>query len=133
LDVLRSVPEDEYKLIGFNSLNFDDNLLEAHNILEYQTHYDLLVEVRAAAGYLSHRQVPKGYSYKLDAIAKANEMAKTASGELAPIMWQLGRKQDVIDYCKMDVKITKAMLDLGLAGELIDPNTGNKLQLMPIT
>jgi hypothetical protein len=32
----------------------------------------------------------------------------------------------------MDVKITKAVLDLGLEGELIDPNTGNKLKLRDI-
>jgi hypothetical protein len=76
--------------------------------------------------------VPKGWSYKLDAIAKANGMAKTGTGELAPIMWQRGQKQEVIDYCLNDVRVTTAILELGLAGELADPNTGKKLRLAPL-
>lgn len=123
--------DEPYCLIGFNSKGFDD-LLVAANGCFLATDYDLLEEIRLAAGHKSHRSVPKGHSYRLDAIAKANGMAKTASGELAPVMWQRGQRQEVIDYCLMDIKITKAMLDLGLAGELIDPNTGRKLQLREI-
>jgi hypothetical protein len=118
--------------MGFNSLKFDDKLLQANGV-EITTTYDLLVEVRKAAGYTSRSQVPKGYSYKLDAIAKANGKAKTGEGALAPVLWQQGKRQQVIDYCINDVVITKAMLNLGLAGQLIDPNTGAFLQLaMPV-
>lgn len=121
-----------YRIVGFNSKVFDDKLLAA-NDFSLDTHYDLLEEIRLAAGFDRHWQsVPRGYSYKLDAIAKANGKAKTGSGELAPILWQQGRHQEVIDYCKTDVELTSWILDLGLAGELIDPNTGNKLQLAPI-
>jgi hypothetical protein len=35
-------------------------------------------------------------------------------------------------YCLNDVKVTTAILELGLAGELIDPNTGKKLRLAPL-
>jgi hypothetical protein len=130
LDLLISLDDEEYTLVGFNSRSFDDKLLAANGLEDIQTDYDLLEEVRIAAGFQAHFQsVPRGYSYKLDAIAKANGMAKTGSGELAPVLWQQGKEQQVIDYCKMDIAITAAMLDLGLVGELIDPNTGDKLQL----
>lgn len=120
----------DYKIIGFNSKSFDDKLLAANDLEGVETHYDLLEEVRIAAGFeASFRSVPKGFSYKLDAIAKTNNMAKTGHGALAPLLWQQGKKDEVVDYCKHDVEITSAILDLGLVGELIDPNTGNKLQL----
>jgi hypothetical protein len=121
--------EIEFVIVGFNSRNFDDRLMAAHSI-QIQTDYDLLEEVRIAAGFSAHYQsVPKGFSYKLDAIARANGMAKTGNGELAPKLWQEGKYQEVIEYCLMDIKITRQMLLLGLAGELIDPNTGRMLQL----
>jgi hypothetical protein len=126
-------------IVGFNSKSFDDKVCNA-NIPDSEkeiigdnpikTDYDLLEQIRIAAGFQAHFQsVPKGCSYKLDALAKANNMAKTGSGELAPIMWQQGDKDGVRAYCAMDVEITSGILDLGLAGELVDPNTGKKLQL----
>jgi hypothetical protein len=118
-------------VVGFNSMNFDDQLLGCAFGNQF-TDYDLLVEIRAAAGYQSYKDVPQGHTYKLDAIAQANGMAKTGTGELAPIMWQRGQWKEVIEYCKNDVVLTRKLLDLGLAGELIDPNTGNKLKLREI-
>lgn len=138
-------PEDHRRLerlaknsvvIGFNSKSFDDKLCAAHNI-KVKTNYDLLEEVRIAAGFeASFQSVPKSYSYKLDAIARANGMAKTGSGELTPKLWQDGKKQAVIDYCRNDVKVSVEILRLGLEGKLVDPNTGKFLQLpefMPST
>lgn len=119
-------------VIGFNSKSFDDNLLKAHGV-DIATDYDLLEEVRIAAGFgRDYQSVPKGFSYALGKLGEANGFPKTGSGELAPQLWQRGERQAVIDYCLNDVRITKALLDLGLAGELIDPNTGNKLQLRPL-
>jgi hypothetical protein len=133
LDLLIELEYEDYVLCGFNSRGFDDKLLAAHDLEGVETHYDILEEVRVAAGHKRHwGSVPKGWSYKLDAIAKANGMAKTGTGELAPIMWQRGQKQEVIDYCLNDVRVTTAILELGLAGELTDPNTGKKLRLAPL-
>jgi len=118
--------------IGFNSRNFDDRLLAANGI-EIETRYDLLEQVRIAAfGSPRWQDTPKGRTYKLDAIAQANGMAKTGSGELAPKLWQLGKKQEVIDYCKNDVKLTYDLMKLGLQGRLIDPNTGEYLKINPL-
>lgn len=116
-------------VVGFNSRGFDDKLCATAGIA-VETDYDLLEEIRIAAGYeASFKSVPYGMSYKLDAIAKANGMAKTGSGELAPQLWQQGKRQEVIDYCLHDVAITRDILNLGLEGRLVDPNTGNLLKL----
>lgn len=129
-DLLLELDDEDYKLVGFNSNSFDDKLLAAHDLEGITTHYDVLEEVRIAAGFgASFKSVPRGYSYKLDVIAKANGFSKTGDGSLAPILWQQGKHSQVIEYCKNDVEITSKILDLGLAGELIDPNTGKKLQL----
>lgn len=118
---------DMKKVVGFNSIGFDDRLMTA-NGFNVRSDYDLLLEVRVAAGFTAdYRSVPKGYSYNLHSLAKENGMAKTGSGELAPVLWQQGQYQEVIDYCLMDVKITHELLLLGWAGDLVDPNTGKKL------
>ncbi len=118
--------------VGFNSIGFDDCLLRANNLI-IKTDYDLLLEIRMAAfGSYAWQDQPKGYSYSLDSIARANGLAKTGKGDLAPVLWQRGEKQAVIDYCLNDVRITRALLELGLAGNLIDPNTGERLKLKPL-
>jgi DEAD/DEAH box helicase domain-containing protein len=116
-------------LIGFNSWSFDDELLKANGYNTF-TEYDVLEQVRLAAyGSDSYKDQPKGYSYSLGKIAEANGFAKTGSGELAPKLWQDGRRQEVIDYCLNDVVITEKILLLGLEGKLIDPNDGKLLKL----
>ena len=115
------------KIAGFNSLNFDDKLCYVNGIA-VNTDFDLLCEVRVAAyGSPGWEDCPKGYSYKLDAIALNHGFAKTGSGTLAPQLWQQGRCQEVIDYCVNDVKITKELILLFLDGKLKDPNNGKVL------
>ena len=119
-------------VIGFNSRNFDDPLCKANGI-NIKTDYDLLEEVRLAAGFGTHyKSVPREYRYNLNNVARANGMAKSGHGELAPVLWQDGNFQEVIDYCLHDVKITRNLIRLGLDGQLEDPNTGKMLQLRAI-
>jgi hypothetical protein len=130
LDLLIALDDEEHKLVGFNSRSFDDNLLDACGLEGVTTDYDLLEEIRIAAGFkASFRSVPRGYSYSLDAVSRANGFAKTGDSSVAPILWQQGEKQRVIDCATVDVEVTSNILDLGLAGQLIDPNTGKKLLL----
>ena len=120
------------KIVGFNSKSFDDNLMAANGVIA-RTDYDLLEEIRLAAyGSSRWEDTPPGFSYSLDAIARANGEAKSGSGALAPQLWQQEKYQEVIDYCLNDVKITKKLLHLGLEGKLKDPNTGKLLQLRPL-
>jgi|GEM_PF-859663 DEAD/DEAH box helicase domain-containing protein len=114
---------------GFNSLNFDDKLCRANGIDIY-TNHDLLCQIRLAAFGSSHwEDQPRGSSYSLGAIAKVNGMAKSGSGELAPKLWQDGKHQEVIDYCLNDCLITARLIKLFERGALIDPNTGEKLNV----
>jgi DEAD/DEAH box helicase domain-containing protein len=121
----------DYFLIGFNSKNFDDKLLQANGI-NLSTDYDVLEQIRIAAyGSPNWHDCPKGFSYSLDAITSANGFKKTGHGALAPQLWQEGKRQEVIDYCLNDCLITKEILLLGMNGLLKDPNTGNLLKLEP--
>lgn len=122
-----------YWIIGFNSKEFDDKLLKVNGI-KIKTNYDLLAEIRRSAyGSPDWEKQPKHWNYTLDLIAKANSMAKTGSGDLAPQLWQQGQYQKVIDYCMNDVRLTTQLLRLGLLGKLIDPNTGQFLTLRPLS
>lgn len=78
------------------------------------------------------QDTPVGYSYALDAIARANGMAKSESGAFAPEFWQEGKYLQVIQYCLNDCEITRKILLLGLEGKLVDPNTGSYLKLAPL-
>lgn len=116
------------KIIGFNSTLFDDKLCQANGI-NIQTNYDLLSEIRIAsnqpAQYVSGL-TRKGYALK--DLSSANlTINKTSTGELAPVLWQKGKKQEVIDYCLNDVKILKKLYFLFIKGKLYDPTNGRKL------
>lgn len=117
-------------VIGFNSANFDDRLMAANGI-KVTTAYDLLLEVRrAGCGSIHWEDQPPGYSYKLDDLAIANGLGgKSGRGDLAPVLWQQGKHQEVIDYCLRDVSLTYQLLKLGWEGKLKDPNTGDYLLL----
>ena len=118
-----------HKMVGFNSRMFDDKLMAANGV-NIQTEYDLLEEIRwAAYGSINYQDAPQGSSYKLAAVAEANNCRKTGSGENAAIQWQNGNHREVIDYCCNDSSISVKLLALGLHGRLIDPNTGKLLQL----
>jgi hypothetical protein len=117
------------KIGGFNSKKFDDKLLQANGI-DLESDFDILEMVLSAAGLAGKNywsMTPKR-SYKLADIVAANGMEKTLNGELAPIEWQQGRKDVVIEYCRNDTAIEAGVLKLLLEGELIDPNTGDKLR-----
>jgi hypothetical protein len=139
----------EGAIVGFNSTRFDDRLLRAHG-LGLTTTYDLLDEIKYQVGFASSHgkdskdaispklkplkglSYPKGKkrSYKLDSLAQANGLnTKSMHGGMAPIQWQKGNYQQVIDYCLGDVEVTSQLLDLGLMGKLTDPNTGKSILL----
>ncbi len=114
------------EIVGFNSRAFDDPLCAA-NGLEVTTTYDLLREVRIASGQPPdyRRGVTRG-GYSLNRLAEANlGVSKTASGELAPILWQRDERGAVLDYALRDVQITKALFDK--RASLIDPTDGSTL------
>lgn len=116
--------------IGFNNHSFHDNLISSNHInLPTEKSIDLLTDIREASGQ------PRSYTpgitpggYSLDAIAKANlNYGKSGSGALAPQLWQDGKYDDVISYCKDDINLTIQIAKLFYSDQLIDPTNGEVL------
>lgn len=121
------------RVIGFNSISFDDKVCTASG-LKIRTSYDLLSQVWVAAG------LPPTYTkgvtksgYSLEKLAQANlGMGKSGSGSLAPMLWQRGQKEEVKAYCLRDVFLSVALLNLGWQEKLFDPNLEEWLTLAPL-
>jgi hypothetical protein len=128
LSEFQAIVDQAQVIVGFNSVAFDDQLCQAHGI-RIKTDFDLLTQVRVASGqprdYVSGL-TRKGYSLQNLAIANLKQQ-KTGRGELAPVLWQEGRKQEVIDYCLNDVRLLKQLYFKFLRGQLYDPTNGRKL------
>lgn len=112
------------EIVGFNSIGFDDPLCQAHGI-HIETTYDLMVEVRRAAGEPLSGSCTQGYN-----LARLSEVNlgrnKTGHGADVPVLWQASEKQRAIDYCLNDVML---LVDLyQRRTRLIDPiRCGNVL------
>ena len=120
-------------ICGFNIRKFDCPLLEANGFnINYDKVYDLLLQIWFASG-LTNQYEPKTHGgYSLNAVVKANfvNIQKTGNGADAPLMWQDGKYQEVIDYCMNDVKITKMLIDRVFAdGGLISPKTKKMIKI----
>ena len=119
----------EHTVVGFHSIQFDDEVLRESAKLEVNTAFDLKRELQSAAGVNPHNHT--GFSLHYTAIANGFE-GKSDFGENAPTMWQRGSYGAVIDYCQNDVRmlalLMRELYDRG--GVLNDPrDPANKLQL----
>lgn len=117
-------------LVGYNNHGFDDRLLKAHNISTAGS-YDLLAEIRAIAD--GSRTYIKGVTRagrKLADVCATNLSAtyrKTGDGALAPVLWQQGKRGQVVDYCLKDVLLLAQLIRR--LPRLVDPATGIELDL----
>ena len=113
-DFLNLAYQREY-LIGFNNGGFDDELVKAvigYNKPPLQKSLDLLSEVWLACGLKPRFSGPAYTGYGLQELSLANGLpGKTSSGTHAPILWQQGKRGQVIDYCLNDVWLTKCLVD----------------------
>jgi hypothetical protein len=95
-------------VVGFNSVNFDYEVLMGYTILDLPHQLrslDLLVEVEKAAGN----------KLKLDNIAQATlGVGKIAGGVDAIKWWREKRVMEIAQYCCFDVKVTKLVYEHGL-------------------
>lgn len=123
LPILFRKMEQASRIIGFNSKGFDIPVLNNYypgDLLQLPQ-LDMLEEVQRSLG---HR-------LKLDTIASATlGISKSAHGLLAVQWWKEGRVQDVIDYCRQDVKVTKDVYEFGLEKQylLFDDRAGARQQ-----
>jgi hypothetical protein len=117
-------------IVGFNSLGFDNKLCAANGItVTREKSYDLLAEVWVGAGLAPAYQGPSHAGYGLDALCEVNlGMKKSGHGAVAPVQWQRGEIGAVIDYCVMDVNLTKELLNHVLVrGTVKSPKDGKIL------
>jgi hypothetical protein len=102
-DAFQDLANQAEEIVGFNSINFDDRLCQAHGI-HIETTYDLIVEVRRAAGEPISGPCTPGYN--LAQLVKRNlGREKTGRGANVPVLWEAGKRQEVIDYCLNDVML----------------------------
>lgn len=117
------------RVVGFNSLCFNDPLCEAHGI-RIATTFDLMQEIRRAAGEPLIGCCTPGYN--LRRIAEINlgmhcyqvQLKSGTSPVGVPDLWRAGEKQRVIEYCLNDVFLTREIFDRRC--NLIDPVRQNR-------
>lgn len=104
MDFYRLVAEADF-LVSYGGHNFDSKVLSARGVhVRLSHHLDLLREVKKAI----NNQAPKGWKLS-DATQRIGYQAKDFDGAQAPILWQQGRHQEVIEYCQTDVYRTCAL------------------------
>jgi DEAD/DEAH box helicase domain-containing protein len=94
------------RVVGFNILNFDYEVLAGYSPLDLRTvpTLDLMVDLEERLG---HR-------LSLDSLAKATLNApKIADGMQALRWWKEGKLIEIAEYCCFDVKITKELHEYG--------------------
>jgi DEAD/DEAH box helicase domain-containing protein len=93
-------------VVGFNLKGFDFRVVQPYVSFDMMTltYLDLMLEVKAAIGFRP----------SLDNLCGATLNENKSSDGLASIdWWRAGRQQEVIDYCKHDVELTRKLHEFG--------------------
>jgi len=94
-------------VVGYNLFGFDYPVLQQYSDsvrLADLPSVDMMVEV----------QKRLGFRLKLDSIATATlQVGKSADGLQAVRWWREGRIDEIIDYCKQDVEVTRKVYEFG--------------------
>ena len=125
LHKLWPIIESSDMLIGYNSDHFDIPLLNKYYAgdLNKIKSLDILAEIRKSIG----RRV------KLDDVAQATlGSSKSADGLQAVRWWREGKKQEVIDYCIQDVKVTREVYDYAINNSHLKCTKGNEVIEIPL-
>ena len=111
-------------LVSYNGISFDNPLLLANGVIipTYKC-YDLLLEFKRATG----RRV------KLDDLARVNlGEAKSGDGANAPLLWQAGKRVEVVTYCLNDVRLLVKLYKLVECNRKLEcPYTRTMVALQP--
>lgn len=112
------------RIIGYNNVGFDIPVLNqyyAGDLLQLPQ-LDMLAKIHSSLGY----------RIKLDDVAAATiGTKKSAHGLLAVQWWKEGKVQEIIDYCRQDVKVTKEVYEFGRENKyiLFDDRMGERRQV----
>lgn len=110
MDEMWSWFEEADRIIGYNSLGFDNHVMNGKYQGDFHKlkHFDVLKIIKDVFG---HR-------VKLDSVAKESlGVGKNAAGTDAVIWWSKGDPESLANlkkYCEMDVEVTKGVYDFGL-------------------
>jgi DEAD/DEAH box helicase domain-containing protein len=113
-------------IVGFNIKRFDYLVLKGYSDFDFSTlnTLDILEDIHSHLGF------------RLSLAHLAQETlgtTKQADGLQALKWWQEGRIRDIVDYCKMDVKLTRDLFLFGRQnGYLIFSNRGQKRMRVPV-
>ncbi len=113
-------------VVGFNVKRFDYRVLSGHIDFDFQTlpTLDILDEVKNQLGYrlsLNHLA------------AETLDTRKTADGLQALRWWKEGRIQEIIQYCRMDVAVTRDLYLYGREkGYLLFRNKARQTVRIPV-
>ncbi len=115
------------KVIGYNILRFDYEVLMGYTVLDLPHHLptlDLMVDVEQVVG---HRLA-------LDALAHATlGVGKIADGLDAIRWWREGKVLEIAEYCCFDVKVTRLIHEYVLEyGELFYMDRFSRKQKIPL-
>jgi DEAD/DEAH box helicase domain-containing protein len=128
-DQIAGLIEDLQKvdiIVGFNIKRFDYLVLKGCSDFDFSTlnTLDILEDIHSRLGF------------RLSLAHLAQETlgaTKQADGLQALKWWQEGRIRDIVDYCKMDVKLTRDLFLFGRQnGYLIFSNRGQKRMRVPV-
>jgi len=100
------------KVVSFNGDNFDSKVV---------SHYGDVAEMQKrsfdVAQYLSARLK---HRVRLESVAQATlNVGKSADGLLALQWWKEGKIDQIIDYCKQDVKVLKDLVQFGQENQFV--------------
>jgi DEAD/DEAH box helicase domain-containing protein len=113
-------------VVGFNVKRFDYQVLKGYSSIDFAAlnTLDILEEI--------HNHL--GYRLSLAHLAQETlNSNKTADGLQALRWWQQGRIDDIIAYCKMDVKLTRDLFEFGRQkGYLIFRNRQQRKIRIPV-
>lgn len=105
LSYFAALVKDASLLIGYGSRKFDAKVLACLGIyIDDRKHLDFLYEAKKKL----RNQAPKGYKLE-DVSLRCGGPRKTEDGALAPLYWQRGERQRVMNYCKNDIDMIIAI------------------------
>jgi DEAD/DEAH box helicase domain-containing protein len=113
-------------IVGFNIKRFDYLVLKGYSDFDFSTlnTLDILEDIHNHLGFrlsLAHL------------VQETLGATKQTDGLQALKWWQEGRIGDIVDYCKMDVKLTRDLFLFGRQnGYLIFSNRGQKRMRVPL-
>lgn len=113
VDYLRAAVQEGWQIVTWNGLGFDFNVLAE----ESGRWVDCAELAFNHIDMMFHLFCDKGYPLSLEKAAQGMGLPGKSpgmSGELAPVLWQKGEFQKVLNYVSQDARLT---LSLALSGE----------------